>query len=82
MKYALKLFWYEAFVYWKLKLLNFRMDSVLIFCILKSLTIGSLQFLYSTASLPKSGLLNAVFTGHISVSLYKLENTLSTPTRI
>ena len=25
-----KLFWYKVFVYWKLKLLNFRMDSILI----------------------------------------------------
>ena len=30
----LKLFWYKAFVHWKLKLLNFLVDSVLIFCIL------------------------------------------------
>ena len=29
-----KLFWYKAFVHWKLKLLNFLVDSVLIFCIL------------------------------------------------
>ena len=26
------LFWYKVFVYWKLKLLNFLMDSVLIYC--------------------------------------------------
>ena len=29
-----KLFWYKVFVHWKLELLNFLADSVLIFCIL------------------------------------------------
>ena len=30
MQHSLKLFWYRVFVHWKLKLLNFLMDSVLI----------------------------------------------------
>ena len=29
MQYAVKLFWYKDFVHWKLKLLNFLMDSFL-----------------------------------------------------
>ena len=34
MQLFFKLFWYKDFVHWKLKLLNFLVDSVLIFCIL------------------------------------------------
>ena len=30
MQYGLNLFWYRVFVHWKLKLLNFLMDSMLI----------------------------------------------------
>ena len=42
-----KLFWYKGFVYWKLKLLNFQMDSALInyFCVILHIYLGTLQIL-------------------------------------
>ena len=45
-----KLFWYKAFVHWKLKLLNFLVDSVLKhkFCALSRVTVATSNSTYAT----------------------------------
>ena len=42
-----KLFWYKILVYWKLKLLNFLMDSILISFMVKFCLLFYVNFLYS-----------------------------------
>ena len=37
---CLKLFWYKVFVHWKLKLLNFPVDSTLLFFYESALLVG------------------------------------------
>ena len=45
-----KLFWYKAFVHWKLKLLNFLVESVLKhkFCALSRVTVATSNSTYAT----------------------------------